>query len=130
VSVRYIDASALVKIAVVEPDSDALRRFLSDRTPLVSSALTRAEAVRAVRHKGPEALVRVRQTLLAIDLVPVDDEILDAAGLLDPRILRTLDAIHLATALALGDDLHVLVSHDERMLRSAALLGLPTASPG
>ncbi len=64
-----------------------------------------------------------------MDLVAVNDGILDAAGILAPRILRTLDAIHLATALAVGDDLASVITYDHRMAEGARLLGLPTASP-
>ncbi|MGZ4129282.1 MAG: type II toxin-antitoxin system VapC family toxin [Actinomycetota bacterium] len=125
----YLDASAFVKLVVDEPGSEALTTFLDGTGSVTSSALTRAEAVRAVRHKGPDALHLVREHLRAIDLVAIDDEILDAAGLLDPSILRTLDAIHVATALSMGDDLDVLVTYDERMLRAAEVTGIPTASP-
>jgi predicted nucleic acid-binding protein len=71
----------------------------------------------------------VRQGLRTIDLVAIDDRILEAAGVLEPQILRTLDAIHLATALSIGDDLSEVVTYDARMLEAARLLGLPTASP-
>lgn len=125
----YLDASAFVKLVIEEPESETLQAFVDGSDSIASSALTRAEAVRAVRHKGPDALLGIREMLQAIDLVPVDEEILDAAGLLDPGILRTLDAIHLATAIAIGDDLDVVVTYDGRMLQAAALLGLPTTSP-
>lgn len=125
----YLDASAFVKLVVDEPGSEALATFLDGTGRVTSSALTRAETVRAVRHKGPDALALVREHLRAIDLVAIDDEILDAAGLLDPSILRTLDAIHVATALSIGDDLDVLVTYDERMLRAAEVAGIPTVSP-
>ncbi|MEA2026907.1 MAG: PIN domain-containing protein, partial [Chloroflexota bacterium] len=95
----------------------------------VSSALTRTEAFRAVRHQAPEALTAVREGLRRIDLIAVDDRILDTAGLLEPGVLRSLDAIHLATALALGDDLDVVVTYDQRMIKASALLGLATAMP-
>jgi len=85
--------------------------------------------LRAVRHLGADALATVRDGLRRVDLVGIDDRILDAAGTLEPRVLRTLDAIHIATALALGDDLEAIVSYDERMVESARLLGLVTASP-
>ena len=127
---RYLDASAFVKLVVEEPESKALRAFLA-RPPRrrVSSALLRAEALRAVRHLGPEAVSRVRAGLRRIDLIGVDDRILDSAGILEPRVLRTHDAIHLATAMAMGDDLEGLVTYDERMADGSRLLGLVTAAP-
>jgi predicted nucleic acid-binding protein len=125
----YLDASAFVKVVVAEPESGRLRRFLSRRGSLVSSGLLRAEALRAVRHAGPQALERIREALRRVDLVAVDDRILEAAGVLEPAIVRTLDAIHLATALALGDDLDVIVTYDDRMVEGAALLGLRTTMP-
>ncbi|MGH2728266.1 MAG: type II toxin-antitoxin system VapC family toxin, partial [Actinomycetota bacterium] len=107
----YLDASAFVKLVVPEPETRALRRFLTRSAPRrVSSAIVRTEAPRAVRHIGSEALARTREALRAIDLVTVDDRILDAAAALDPGVLRTLDAIHLATALAVGEDLEVVVT--------------------
>lgn len=126
----YLDTSAFVKLVVEEPRSGALRSYLGrERGRRVSSALLRAEAVRAVRHLGPEALGRTRQALRAIDLVAVADQILDAAGSLEPRIVRTLDAIHLATAASLGDDLDAIVTYDARMIEGARLLGLPAVGP-
>lgn len=126
----YLDNSAFVRVTVEEPESRALRVFLSDRqSRRTSSALLRAEALRAVRHLGAEALATVREGLRRVDLIGIDDRILDAAGMLEPRILRTLDAIHLATALSLGDDLAEIVTYDERMTEAARLLGLPTISP-
>lgn len=126
----YLDSSAFVKVIVAEPESSELRRFLGKkRASRVSSALLRAEALRAVRHLGPDALSRVRLALRRVDLIAIDDRIIDAAGMLDPRIPRTLDAIHLATAFALGDDLEAIVTYDERMIVGARLLGLPAATP-
>jgi uncharacterized protein len=82
-----------------------------------------------VRHLGPDALATVREGLRRVDLVGIDDRILDAAGILEPKVLRTLDAIHLATAMAVGDDLEAILTYDERMLEAARLMGLPTAAP-
>lgn len=126
----YLDTSAFVKIVVAEPESSVLRAFLS-RQPVrrVSSALLRAEALRAVRHLGAKALSRVRLALRRVDLIAIDDRVLDGAGVLEPAIIRTLDAIHLATALAVGDDLAAVVTYDERMTEGARHLGLPTATP-
>ena len=127
----YLDSSAFVKLVVAEPESRALRAFLTRRrTRHVSSAILRAEALRPVRHGGPEVLTKTRSALRRVELVAVSDSILDGAGALEPRVLRTLDAIHLATALALGDDLELVVTYDTRMAEGARLLGLDAESPG
>ena len=129
-SAVYLDSSAFVKLAVEEPETRALRAFLAERDGRrVSSALLRTESLRAVRQLGGDFLSTVREGLRRVDLVAIDDRILDAAGTLEPRVLRTLDAIHLATALAVGDDLETVVTYDERMAEGARLLGLPTAAP-
>ena len=129
-SALYLDSSAFVKLAVEEPETGALRAFLADRAGRrVSSALLRTESLRAVRHLGADALATVREGIRRIDLVAIDDRILEAAGTLEPRVLRTLDAIHLATALAVGDDLDTIVTYDDRMVEAARLLGLPTVTP-
>ena len=129
-SALYLDSSAFVKLAVEEPETAALRAFLAERGGRrVSSALLRTEALRAVRHLGAQALATVREGLRRVDLVGIDDRILDTAGTLEPRVLRTLDSIHVATALAVGDDLEAIVTYDERMVEAAKLLGLATASP-
>lgn len=129
-SAVYLDSSAFVKLAVEEPETGALRAFLAERDGRrVSSALLRTESLRAVRQLGGDVLSTVREGLRRVDLVAIDDRILDAAGTLEPRVLRTLDAIHLATALAVGDDLETVVTYDERMAEGTRLLGLPTAAP-
>ena len=129
-SALYLDSSAFVKAIVEEADSTAVRTFLAGHTGRrVSSALLRTESLRAVRHLGPDALATVREGLRRIDLIGIDDRILDAAGTLEPQVLRTFDAIHLATALAVGDDLEAIVTYDERMVDAARLMGLSTATP-
>ena len=129
-SALYLDSSAFVKLVVEEAESAALRTFLASHgARRVSSALLRTESPRAVRHVGPDALATVREALRRIDLIGIDDRILDAAGILEPQVLRTLDAIHLATAMAVGDDLEAIVTYDERMVEAARLLGLSTATP-
>jgi hypothetical protein len=130
VSALYLDSSAFVKVVVRERGSSALRTFLAATDARrVSSALLRAEALRAVRHLGPDAVAAVREGVRRVDLVGIDDRILEAAGTLPPGVMRTLDAIHLATALAVGDDLDAIVTYDERMIEAARLVGLRTASP-
>jgi predicted nucleic acid-binding protein len=126
----YLDSSAFVKLVVEETESAAVRSLLASRAGRrVSSALLRTESLRAVRHLGPDALTIVRDGLRRVDLIAIDDRILDSAGTLEPRVLRTLDAIHLATAIAVGDDLEAIVTYDERMVEAARLLGLSTATP-
>lgn len=124
----YLDASAIVKLVVEEAETDALERFLPARAPRASASIARVEVVRAVRHKGSVAVRNARVILDGIDLVQLDDELLDLAGELEPQ-LRSLDAIHLAAALELGDELEAVVTYDGRMAAAAEALGLPVAAP-
>ena len=129
-SAIYLDASAFVKLIVDEPETRALHDFLAgEHGRFLSSAMLRTEAMRAAAGLGPEALGVAREALGRVDLVSIDDRILDAAGLLHPDRLRSLDAIHVATAAAIGDDLRVIVTYDERMIEAASLMGLRTATP-
>ena len=129
-SALYLDSSAFVKLVVEEAESAAVRTFLASHSARrVSSALLRTESLRSVRHLGSDAMVTVRDGLRRVDLIGIDDRILDAAGTLEPQVLRTLDAIHLATAMAVGDDLEAIVTYDERMVDAARMSGLATATP-
>ncbi|MBY0396630.1 MAG: type II toxin-antitoxin system VapC family toxin [Thermoleophilia bacterium] len=128
-SVLYLDSSALVKLVVEEAESVALSRGLAGRGRVASCALARVEVPRAVRHHGPAAIHRARATLGAVDLVRLDDALLDEAASLDAGRLRSLDAIHVAAALAFGALLEALVTYDSRMAAAADSLGLPVASP-
>lgn len=125
----YLDSSAIVKLAVREPESGALRRYLRRRQPLVSSALARTEVLRALLPVGEEAVARGRNVLRLLDLVRLSDRILTAAGTMLPMELRSLDAIHLASAGELGRDLRVLITYDERMAAAAKTLGFRIAQP-
>jgi predicted nucleic acid-binding protein len=97
-------------------------------SPLVSCTLARVEVVRAVRAHGPRPVRTARELLAEMDLVELDDELLDIAGELEPPH-RSLDAIHLAAALELGDELEAVITYDGRMARAAEALGLPVAMP-
>jgi predicted nucleic acid-binding protein len=125
----YLDSSALVKLAVREPESAALRRYLRRRRPLITSALARTEVTRALLPLGREAVRRGHDVLARVDQVRINDRVLDAAGAVLPVELRSLDAIHLATAQQLGVDLARVVTYDERMTAAAKQLGLPVARP-
>ncbi|HEU0190190.1 MAG TPA: type II toxin-antitoxin system VapC family toxin [Mycobacterium sp.] len=125
----YLDSSAIVKLAVREPESDALRRYLRSRRPRVSSSLARTEVMRALLDKGESARKAGRRALAGLDLVRIDNRVLDLAGGLLPLELRTLDAIHLATAQRLGDDLGRLCTYDDRMRAAARELGMAVVAP-
>jgi predicted nucleic acid-binding protein len=124
-----LDSSAIVKLVIEEPESAALLRYVRRRTPLVSSALARTEVLRALLLEGEAGLARGRAVLARIDLVRVHDRVLDAAGTLLPAGLRSLDAIHLASARLLGRDLRSIVTYDRRLIDAARQVGLLTASP-
>jgi uncharacterized protein len=125
----YLDSSAIVKLAVAEPESAALRRYLRRRRSLISSALAKAEITRALLPLGEPAVRRGKEVLSRLELIRISDRILAAAGQLLPADLRTLDAIHLATALELGGELARLITYDERMRAAAAAVGQRVAAP-
>ena len=125
----YLDSSALVKLAVREPESAALRRYLRRRRPLVTSALARTEVIRALLPLGGEAVRRGHDVLARVDQVRINDRVLDAAGAMPPVELGSLDAIHLATAQQLGADLARVVTYDARMTAAAKQLRLTVARP-
>jgi len=127
--VVYLDSSALVKLVVAEPESAALGRELRGEPDRVTCALARVEVVRAVRQHGAAAVTRARQLLRRLDVIQLDDELLDAAATLDAGALRSLDAIHLAAARALGDEVTSVVTYDQRMTAAAAAVGLAVRAP-
>jgi hypothetical protein len=125
----YVDSSAIVKLAVAEPESNALRRFLSRRRQLVTSALARTEVARALMPSGTEALSRGEDVLRRIQLMRVNDRVLREAGRIEPAELRSLDAIHLASARQLGSSVKQIVTYDERMTDAATASGWSVAAP-
>ena len=128
-SATYVDSSAIVKLAIKESESDALRKYLRWRRPLISSALARTEVLRALLPGGEVAVAAGRRALTRVDLVRVNDAVLNLAGSLEPIELRSLDAIHLATATRLGTDLGEIVTYDERMAVAARAMGYRVAAP-
>ena len=128
----YLDSSALVKLAVTEPESAALANWLAERAdqPLVSSALHRAEVPRAVWRAEPGALPRSYRLIKRIARVALTADVLDNSATLPPQGLGPAQAIHLASALALKADLTMFVAYDEALLGAARDAGLPVASPG
>ncbi len=127
--VTYLDSSAIAKLAVREPESTALRAYLRRKRPLVSSALARTEVARAVLALGAAAARRAQDVLGRIELVRVNDRILVAAGKILPPDVRSLDAIHLATAALLGSNLGELVTYDARLASAARANGIRVIAP-
>jgi predicted nucleic acid-binding protein len=125
----YVDSSALVKLVIPEPESAALRAELARWERHVSSALVRVEVVRACARVDARARDIAEEVVRALDLITVDDDLLDRAARVDPSALRSLDAIHVASALLVSDALGVVIAYDERLAQAMAAVGLPTAAP-
>ena len=127
---HYIDTSALVKLVVAEAETDALRAWIADKKPLlVAGDLARTELFRVVQRAAPDRVPRARVVLDSITLLAITTSLFEAAGRLGPSDLRTVDAIHLASALALGDDLVAVVTYDLRLAAAAAMNGMPVVAP-
>lgn len=132
----YADASALMKLIRDEPESRALRSFVTD-ADLVTCELVLTELPRAVRRAAAYdsvlpldgLLVRAGELVDALALVPLDRGLLAAAGALAEPALRTLDAIHVAAAVTLTP-IDAFVSYDERQSAAGRLAGLRTIAPG
>ena len=128
--VAYLDASAVVKLLMQEPETTALRRRLQTWPERASAALLRVELLRTVKRAGlPRLLADARRQLASIHLIRLDDDLLQRAAELEPPSMRSLDAIHLAAALGLGHDLGAVVTYDARMNSAAQALGLPVIGP-
>jgi predicted nucleic acid-binding protein len=129
VGLLYLDSSALVKLVVPEPESHALRDLLRSWPERVSSVIARVEVVRAARRIGSRAARLAEEVMDRLTLVELDDAVLQRAATAEPSHLRTLDAIHLATALSLGDDLSAVCAYDSRLADAAASAGIEVLSP-
>lgn len=127
----YLDSSALVKLVLSEPETEALLEFIRLWPERISSTLTRVEVLRAVRRAGEEnvALRRAEEVVARVGLLRIDTDILSAAARLEPRELRTLDAIHLATALSVREQLSAVVAYDSRLAQAAEHHGVPVLAP-
>jgi predicted nucleic acid-binding protein len=127
---NYLDTSALVKLVVAEVETEALRAWLKevDRNP-VSSDLSRTELIRVVRRATPDRVLQARAVLDSITLIEVTTAMFEEAGRLDPTVLRTLDALHLAAAMSLGDDIESIVTYDDRLSQAARANGISVTAP-
>ena len=128
----YLDSSAILKIVVSEPESRALLELLGDWPIRISSELARTEVLRALRRANVTVTqFRRGQTVLErIGLVPIDTRVLNDAAMLKPTTLRSLDAIHLATAISLRHELGGVVTYDVRLSAAVSASKLAVWAPG
>jgi predicted nucleic acid-binding protein len=130
VSVWYLDASALVKLIVAEPESGALRRYLGERPRIISSRIVEVELRRAVaRQDEIDAGDRVSSLIATVELLELNAEVARRAGELTPATLRSLDAIHLASALVIAPEVDAVVAYDTRLAAAARAAGLAVVAP-
>ena len=126
----YFDTSALMKLIVPEPESDALRDWIFATAGMyVSSDLTRAELIRATTRLNPDRMSEARKVLSGLALLAVSVPVCESAGHLDPPGMRSLDALHVASASSLGDDLDAVVTYDERMAEACEVYGISVLAP-
>lgn len=128
---RYIDSSAIVKLVAPEPETAALVEALRSDPDIISSALARVEVMRAIMRVGtsPDRAGRAADVFDRIALVPIDAQVLARAAVLEPRDLRSLDAIHLATALLLQNDIDGVLTYDARLAGAAEAAGMAVLAP-
>lgn len=127
---HYLDTSAAVKLVVDEPGSRELLAWLR-RHPrqIASSDLLRTELLRAIRRAAPDRMHQARMVLDRVLLLSMPPSVFEHAAQLEPVGLRSLDALHLAAALELGDELDGLLTYDERLAGAASALGVEVVAP-
>ena len=128
-SAVYVDSSAMVKLVIGERESDALRRYLASAGQLTTSILAIVEVARAVERVAPGSAAVAVAVFESVAVVGLDARIAARAGSVGSAGLRTLDAIHLATALQLGVELEAFISYDERLSGAARDMGLTVIAP-
>lgn len=130
-SAIYLDASALVKLVITEPETTPLRQFLGGDRAWFSSRVATVEVRRAAdRQQERDAAAQVDAIMRGMHIVELDEALARTAGAVGPPALRSLEAIHLASALALGDELDAFVTYDSRLADAARAAGLTVVAPG
>jgi predicted nucleic acid-binding protein len=129
-AVAYLDSSAIIKLVIPETESEKLRAELGRWGRHASSALARTEVVRAAARVDLAARQPAQRVVRALSVIAVTDEILDRAADIEPLVLRSLDALHLASALSLENVLGSMVTYDARLGDAARAAGIYVLSPG
>lgn len=127
----YLDSSALVKLVLPEAESAALIQVLASCLDRVTSSVAVVEVVRAARRASDDPAVerRAREVMAGVHLLQADAPTLDVAAVVEPRALRSFDAMHLAAAIELGDDLAAMVVYDAALARAARAAGINVIAP-
>lgn len=127
----YLDSSAVLKLLFEEAESAALESWISGRagTPIVSSELAKAEVIRAARRLDPNVVPAARVLVSQLDLIPLRSGLIDQAADAGEPLLRTLDAIHLASAISIRGDLTAFVAYDNRLVDAAEAAGIAATRP-
>ena len=130
-----MDTSALTKLLIDEPETPALQAWLAAHTGMgeyaATSALGRVELMRVVARYGESGQSeRARYLLDGLDILPLTEPVITLAETIGPPTLRSLDAIHLAAAIQIKQELAAFVTYDHRLLDGCREVGLGTASPG
>ena len=128
-TVAYVDASALVKLVVAEAETPAMYRWFVEATRTLTSRVGMVETARATARRGAIDADHRDVVLRGVEVVEIDASIAAAAATIGPATLRTLDAIHLASAIALLPDLEAFVTYDDRLADAARAIGLPVVRP-
>ena len=126
----YLDSSALAKLVLQEPETLKLREFLKGSTLRLTSAISEVELRRAAARGPSQSDVAARRVLSVVSQIDVSRDVVQGAASVGPTTLRSLDAIHLATALLVATDLDVFVTYNARLGEAAAGAGLSVAQPG
>ncbi len=125
----YIDTSALAKLVIVEPESDALRAWMTAQESFATGNLTRAELMISTRRNSPSNVHKVQPILESLEVIAVTDEMYLEAGISHAPEVRALDAVHVTVAFSVTD-LEGVVTYDHRMAGAAEAKGIPAIAPG
>ena len=127
----YLDASAAAKLVLAEDDSDAMKEWIeATDAVIVSSDLLRTELLRTIRRHVPAQLSQGRALLESITLIALSRNVYESAAMLGPPVLRSLDALHLASAVDVGgDELTAIITYDLRMIEAARAMSIAVVSP-